>query len=57
MSEFYTFKSGIYEITSGLQETFVQIIAEMDSVIDVNKPYAQQIWISWCGKYWFIFSA
>jgi hypothetical protein len=28
-----------------MQEMFMQIIAEMDSVIDVNKPCAQQIWI------------
>ena len=36
-----TFKSSVYEITSVMQEMSMQIIAEMHSVIDVNKPCAQ----------------
>ena len=52
-----TFKGSVYEIKSVMQEMFIQIIVEMDIVIGVNKPCSQQIWISWCEKYWFNFSA
>ena len=38
-----TFKSSIHEITSVMQEMSMQIIAEVDSVIDVSKSCAQQI--------------
>jgi hypothetical protein len=50
-----TFKSNTYEMTCVMKEMFVQIISAMNVVIDGNKPYSQQIWISWCEKYWSFF--